>query len=199
YLRRILYADFVNGGTPGFLVTVDFEYAERPDPFSDCRAGFDICTRYRCTRIAIRTHADKERLVRTYDLVYLDEQPERVPERPRERPAGPAGLRLNEPGVQLVAADGNGRADLMVTTGPISGYYPLSFEGRWDERSFQRFQVAPSFDLRDPQCHLVDLDGDGVTDAIHAGTRLECFFYRPDKGWNETQVVDRSALAGLQG
>jgi RHS repeat-associated protein len=291
YLSRILYADFVDGGTPRFLVTVRFEYAERPDPFSDCRAGFETRTRYRCTRIAIRTHADKERLVRTYDLLYLNEPPE-LPrngasllsrivvtghdddrpdgpteplppvefryttfqpdkrkflplsghdlparslagagielvdlfgrglpdflemngtvrywrnrgggsfDRPREMASALAGLRLGDPGVQLVDADGNGRADLLVTNGLISGYYTLSFEGRWDERSFQRFPVAPSFDLRDPQCHLVDLDGDGVTDAIHAGARLECFFHRPDKGWNETQVVDRSALAGLQG
>ena len=214
YLGRILYADFVDGGAPGFLVTVSFEYAERPDPFTDCRAGFAVRTRYRCTRIAVRTHADNERLVRSYDLLYLDELPAGASERPRngvsllsrivvtghdderatpedraealppvdfrytafepekrkffplagadlparslargglelvdlfgrglpdflemndmvrywrnrgngsfDRPrvmtAAPAGLRLGDPGVQLVDADGNGRADLLVTT-----------------------------------------------------------------------------------
>ena len=285
YLARIRYADY---GADRFLVSVSFEYEERPDAFSDCRAGFEIRTRHRCKRIAIRTDAERERLVRSYDLTYADdaagrarngasllsritvtghddERPdgtESMPpvefrytafrpesrkffplrgddlparslaagielvdlfgrglpdflemngtvrywrnrgngtfDRPREMAAAP-GLRLGDPGVELLDADGNGRADLMVTTGPMSGYYPLSFEGRFDARSFRRFARAPSFDLKDPRCRLVDLDGDGVTDAIRAGTRLECFFHRPDEGWNETRVVDRSAVPGLQG
>ena len=67
YLARIRYADY---GADRFLVSVSFEYEERPDPFSDCRAGFEIRTRRRCKRIAIRTDADRERLVRSYDLTY---------------------------------------------------------------------------------------------------------------------------------
>src|SRR5207245_1247625 len=31
---------------------------------------------------------------------------------------------------------------------------------------------------------LVDLDGDGVTDAIRSGSRLECFFNDQHKGWS---------------
>ena len=62
---------------------------------------------------------------------------------------------------------------LLVTTAAMSGYYPLSFDGRWDRRSFQRYRQAPSFNLKDPEVKLVDLDGDGVTDAIRSGTRLE--------------------------
>ena len=240
YLARIRYADY---GADRFLVSVSFEYEERPDPFSDCRAGFEIRTRHRCKRIAIRTDADRERLVRSYDLAYRDDagnaasllasitatghdderpdgtealppvefrytafEPERrkffplrgddlparslaaggielvdlfgrgLPDflemngtvrywrnrgngafdRPRQMTAAPAGLRLGDPGVELVDADGNGRADLMVTASPSAGYYPLSFEGRFDERSFKRFPQAPSFDLRDPKCRLVD-------------------------------------------
>jgi hypothetical protein len=90
---------------------------------------------------------------------------------PRPMRDAPAGLRLADPGVQLVDANGDGRIDLMVTTEAISGYYALRFGGPWDWSSFQRYRAAPSFDLKDPEVRLVDLDGDGVTDAIRSGTR----------------------------
>src|SRR5439155_19897458 len=57
-----------------FLVSVTFVYDERLDPFSEYRAGFEIRTRLRCKRVEVRTHADQERLSRTYELVYLDER-----------------------------------------------------------------------------------------------------------------------------
>ena len=60
------------GPCSSFLVSVTLVYEERPDAFSDHRAGFEIRTRKRCARIEIRTHADQERLVRVYRLVYLD-------------------------------------------------------------------------------------------------------------------------------
>ncbi len=41
---------------------------------------------------------------------------------------------------------------------------------------------------------LIDLDGDGVTDAIRSGARLECFFNDPRQGWNHTRRVERKAL-----
>lgn len=286
YLKQIRYADYTEGGETKFLVSVSFVYEDRPDPFSEYRPGFEIRTRRRCTKIEIRTHADEERLVRTYHLVYLDQktgmehllplngvsllsqievvghdgdeteklpplefgytrfEPERrdffplkgrdLPARslanpdqelvdlfgnglpdilemngtvrywrnlgygqfdlPREMRDAPAGLTLAEPDVQLIDADGDGRTDLLVTKNGLSGYFPLRFGGLWDRRSFQRYRMAPSFNLEDPEVRLVDLDGDGVTDAIRSGTRLECFFNDPKKGWNDTRWVERRAL-----
>ncbi|MCE7985211.1 MAG: hypothetical protein DYG89_28905 [Caldilinea sp. CFX5] len=287
YLSEIRYVDYGEPATPQFLVKVRFHYPDRPDPFSDYRAGFEIRTSRRCTQIEIYTHADKERLVRTYDLCYLDSQ--NVPAEPLPRngvsllnkiivvghdgdltealpplafgytvfdPAGrkfsaltgrdlparslaspdlelvdlfgnglpdilemngvvrywrnlgggrfdlpramsnaPAGLRLADPGVQMIDANGDGRADLMVTTNGMAGYFPLRFGALWDRRSFQRYAVAPSFNLEDPAVRLVDLNGDGVTDAIRAGSRLECFFNDPHVGWQEVRFVERQALA----
>src|SRR4029450_12410289 len=77
YLKRIQYADYTELGSDGspiekFLVSVTFVYEERPDALSDRRAGFEIRTRRRCTSIEIRTHAERERLLRVYRLVYLD-------------------------------------------------------------------------------------------------------------------------------
>jgi RHS repeat-associated protein len=279
YLRRICYADYTENGETKFLVSVTFVYEDLPDPFSEYRAGFEIRTRRRCQHIEIRTHADQDRLVRTYLLHYAAQQPhngvsllsqinvvghdgdrtEELPpltfgytqfapegrkfsrlygadlparslansdleladlfgnglpdilemngtvrywrnlgggrfDRPREMRDAPAGFQLADPGVQLIDANGDGRIDLLVTTETISGYFPLRFGGLWDRRSFQRYRVAPSFNLEDPETRLVDLDGDGVTDAIRSGTRLECFFNDPKEGWNRTRLVERRAL-----
>jgi RHS repeat-associated protein len=113
---------------------------------------------------------------------------------PREMRDAPAGLQLAAPGVQMLDADGDGRIDLLVSTDTLSGYFPLRFGGLWDRRSFQRYRVAPSFNLEDPEVKLVDLDGDGVTDAIRSGSRLECYFNDPHQGWNEVRLVERRAL-----
>ncbi len=74
YLSEIRYADYGDQANPQFLVRVKFDYENRPDSFSDYRAGFEIRTIRRCMRIQVSTHADKERLSRSYHLRYLDQQ-----------------------------------------------------------------------------------------------------------------------------
>ena len=287
YLRRIRYGDYGDETDPQFLVSVIFDYDDRPDPFSAYRPGFEIRTRKRCEQIIVRTHGDQEHRVRTYRFVYLDErvvagelpasvlphngvsllsrlevnghdgekieklpplefgytqfEPERrtfsplqgrdLPAQslenpdleladlfgnglpdffqmndtvrywrslgngtfdlPRQMREAPAGLRLADPGVQLIDADGDGRIDLLVTSGPLAGYFPTQPGGLWDRRSFQRYRYAPSFNLQDPEVQLVDIDGDGVTDAVRSGTRFEYFFNDPREGWNHTRQVER--------
>lgn len=73
-LERIEYAEFDDGGQDWFLISVSFEYEERPDPFSDYRAGFEVRTTQRCTKIVVATHADQDRVQRVYHLVYLDQR-----------------------------------------------------------------------------------------------------------------------------
>ena len=121
-------------------------------------------------------------------------------DRPRPMSDAPAGLALADAGVQLIDANGDGRADLLVTNEALSGYYPLAFNGVWDhKKSFQRYPYAPSFNLEDPEVRLVDLTGDGITDALRSGTRFECFFNDPYRGWDNNdrdrvRRVERKAL-----
>ncbi|MCG8460543.1 MAG: FG-GAP-like repeat-containing protein, partial [Holophagales bacterium] len=297
YLQRIRYVDYTDeaSGEERFLVSVNFEYDDsRPDPFSAYRAGFEVRTRKRCRRITVTTHAEQDLLVRSYQLIYLDErvaagelpdtalppngvsllsriqvvghdgarsealppvdfsysrfEPEGRDFQPfggrdlpshslaspdleladlfgnglpdlfemngqahywRNRGRGridarrpmneaPAGLELSDPGVRLIDADGDGRIDLMVTSPPLAGYFPTRPGGRrdelWDQRSFRRHRVAPSFAPDDPEVRFVDLDGDGVIDALRTGSRLECFFNDPDLGWKSSRAVPRRRL-----
>jgi RHS repeat-associated protein len=113
---------------------------------------------------------------------------------PREMREAPAGVGLADPGVQMIDANGDGRMDLLVTAHTLSGYYPLKFGGQWDHRSFQKYRMAPSFSLEDPEVRLVDLTGDGITDAVRSGSRLECYFNDPHDGWNDTRWVERRTL-----
>lgn len=294
-LKQVRYVDFPEGGQIEFLITVTLEYEDRlDDAFSEYRSGFEIRTTKRCNRIVVRTHAGADRLVRTYDLIYLDQRadpanpgdflpidkdaarpnledllpinrvsllscikvtghngmnteelpplefrytrftpvqtreffpisgPELPPfslahpdyelvdlignglpdvlemngsvrywrnlgggqfDLPREMAEAPAGLRLAEPGVQMIDADGDGRLDLVVTTPAITGYFPLQFGALWNKDSFRRWEAAPSFNLEDPEVRLVDLDGDGITDVIRSGTRFESYFNEQHRGW----------------
>jgi RHS repeat-associated protein len=285
YLKRIRYVDYIEDNQTKFLVSVRLEYGDRADTFSDFRSGFEIRTRQRCEKISIHTHAGTDILTRTYDLVYLDQRPDKAnllplnrasllsqviqighdgdrteaypplefsytrfePQKrqffavqgtlpaqslahpnleladitgnglpdilemsgvvrywrnlgngkfaaPREMKTAPSGLQLADAGVQLLDANGDGRIDLLVTKGNQAGYYPMR-SGRWDERSFQSYPVAPSFNLEDPEVKLVDLDGDGVIDALRSGTQMECFFNHPEKGWHRQRRVQRRSLA----
>jgi RHS repeat-associated protein len=103
---------------------------------------------------------------------------------------------LADPGVQMIDADGDGRIDLMVTNGSLNGYFPLNQDAGWDRQSFRRYQFSPSFSLDDTEVKLIDLNGDGITDAIRSGSRLECFFNDPEEGWlaDNSRFVVRAAL-----
>jgi RHS repeat-associated protein len=282
YLKTIRYADYGPRETPQFLITVDFVYDSRPDPFSNYRVGFEIRTTRRCTRIEIRTHADTTRLTRVYRLIYQDQlqpnntaangasllrrievegidgdareplpplefgytafDPSRrvyqalsaigngVPERslahpdfeladlfgrglpdvvqigdvdrywrnlgdgrfdvPRAFEGLPAGVRLGDQGTQLGDFDGDGQIDLLVSEGALNGYFPLTVGGSGQARPFVAFSAAPPFKLNDPELRLVDLNGDGITDALRTGAEFELYFHDRDSGW--THIERRS-------
>jgi RHS repeat-associated protein len=283
YLKTIRYADYGSRDSPQFLITVDFVYEPRPDPFSNYRAGFEIRTTRRCSRIEVRTHADTTQLTRVYHLIYQDQMQlssvppngmsllrrieiegvdgtarealppldfaytefdpsrriyqamsaigEAVPERslahpdfeladlfggglpdvvqigdvnrywrnlgdgrfdlPRSFAGLPPGIHLGDQGTQLTDSDGDGHIDLAVTERGLSGYFPLTIVPSDEVRPFVSDSAAPPFALNDPELRLVDLDGDGMTDALRTGVQLELYFRDRDAGWDRVELRTR--------
>jgi len=128
-----------------------------------------------------------------------------VLDRPRPLPAALDGISLNDRGVRLLDADGDGRADLMIDN-PVPGFLPLRSASQWGD--FHPYRSVPAgmapgppstfgtgavsrgsggtaagTPWHDARLQLVDLDGDGVTDAVLTGDRLICWFQRRGTGW----------------
>jgi hypothetical protein len=77
----------------------------------------------------------------------------------------PAGVVLADDGVQFADMNGDGSVDLLVTSGSMRGYYTKdNNKSGWTR--FHHYHRAPSFDLKDPNVKLVDMDGDGVIDVM---------------------------------
>lgn len=117
---------------------------------------------------------------------------------PRLMKDAPAGINLQDTNVQFIDANGDGRTDVMVNKPDISGYFSTRFGAGWDKNAFKKYKYAPSFSLADPNVRMLDLDGDGVTDAMRSGASLECFFNDEDDGWVSTKTIPRRQLAGLE-
>src|SRR5262249_46327085 len=78
-LSQIRYGDFTTpDGKLGFLITITFQYDDRPDHFSDYRAGFEVRTLERCTAVKIETHFGQARAVREYRFTYDNSAPNKV-------------------------------------------------------------------------------------------------------------------------
>lgn len=108
---------------------------------------------------------------------------------PRPFAEVPSTWKLSDVGVQLLDANGDGRADLVVTAGGASGHYPLDFRARFSRSSYQPHREAPSFSFDDPEVRLIDLTGDGVTDALRSGSSFECFFNHATEGWSSKRTA----------
>src|SRR5690606_16557606 len=154
YLTRIRYADHGEGADRAFLVSVTFEYEDRPDPYSEFRSGFEIRTRRRCTAVRVRTHAGEDRLVRSYRLEYLDAGPA-----PGERvPLNRVSLLSR---IQAVGHDGPETEELP----------PLEFAyTRFDPEERDLFPLSgrdlPPRSLASRDLALVDLVGNGLPDVV---------------------------------
>jgi RHS repeat-associated protein len=95
-------------------------------------------------------------------------------DRPHPNYSQPAGVRLSQPGVAFGDTGGDGLADLIVES-PLPGFYETTPNGEW--RAFRKFDDDhyPSFSLSDPNVRLLDLTGDGRSDALV--TTDHCFHW----------------------
>ncbi|MGZ4997479.1 MAG: SpvB/TcaC N-terminal domain-containing protein [Methylobacter sp.] len=185
YLSEIRYVDYGDPAQPQFLVTVRFVYEDRPDPFSDYRAGFEIRTVSRCIRIEVATHADAELVTRTYHLIYLDQ---RNP-LPAKLPLNGISL-LNQ--VKVVGHDGAEREELP----PLEFGYTL-FEP--DKRTFIPVTGPnrPPGSLARPEYELVDLFGNGLPDVLQMSETVRYWRNLGNGRWDLPRDM-QDAPAGLQ-
>ncbi len=84
---------------------------------------------------------------------------------PAQVPA-PAGARLGEPGTFISDMSGDGFGDLVLAGG--ARVYRGQARAGWGQPYSSA--AAPSIVLDAPDVRTVDLDGDGIPDALHAGT-----------------------------
>ena len=154
YLKRIRYVDYGPRNSTQFLVTVSFVYdEERPDPFSDYRAGFEIRTTRRCRRIevAIDTGAGATP-IRMYHFQYAD-----------DTAASSSGLSNGVSlltGIQLEGLDGEKSEKLPPLT---FGYTAFESQGR---KFIAVEGELPATSLANPDIELVDLFGHGLPDIL---------------------------------
>lgn len=105
-------------------------------------------------------------------------------------------FKLSDPGVAVLDADGDGRPDLVATRGSLAGRFPLSHDMAWDPSPAQTFSAAPSFSLDDPEVRLLDMDGDGLPDALRAGSNFDVFFSERNSrdAWKSKASIRRESL-----
>jgi Salmonella virulence plasmid 65kDa B protein len=157
YLKTIRYADYGPTDNPQFMLTVDFFYEARPDPFSTYKSGFEIRTTQRCTRIEISTHADIARLARVYHLIYLDQA------QPRTAPPNGASLLQS---IHVAGVDGDAHEQLPPLEFGYTGFNP-------DQRRYQALSgvsgALPERSLAHPDFELADVFGRGLPDVVQIG------------------------------
>lgn len=112
----------------------------------------------------------------------------------------PAGVELKDPNVRFADLNGNGRADLLTLKrgeDGEDGYFPMSFKGRWSREGFFAYDKAPSFDLNSQDVRFIDLEGDGVTDALQISDRVVLFFNDDRQGWTGVEDRPRNSFEGF--
>lgn len=113
---------------------------------------------------------------------------------PRIMKDAPSGFSLGDPDVQLVDANGDGRTDLLVNGTNMAGYFSMKHDASWDTKAFKKYKYAPSFSFNDPEVKMLDMTGDGITDAMRNGSALEIFYHDKDLGWTETKRVPKKQI-----
>jgi len=165
-LKKIKYVDYGHSASPSFLVHIEFSYEPRPDAFSEYRAGFDIRTTLRCSKITIKTVlADgTEHKSQEYSLGY-----EQAPHN---------GVSLLSK-IELIGFD---------NTGNLSNVFPpLTFGYSRFEPSKKRFnrvtgQALPEQAITGSNMNFVNLQSNGLPDLVEMNNRIARYWRNLGEG-----------------
>jgi RHS repeat-associated protein len=80
--------------------------------------------------------------------------------------------------LQLADLDADGGKQLVSYTAVPRGFFELDDDHEW--HGFRAFESVPNIDLRDPNLRMLDLDGDGLADALI--TEENVFTWYPSSG-----------------
>ncbi len=149
-----------NQGATGGNSAVRFQYAPRPDPFTDRRSGAPITLALRGTRIEMLALG---KLVRAYDFAY---EP--------ERSTGKYSLLIS---VTQVGDDG-------VSTLPPHSFSYTQFEPTASQ--VVTMQNPPPLGLTNPDADLVDINADGLPDLAYTAAEGHRFYL--NRGLGRWQV-----------
>ncbi|MGD6808218.1 MAG: toxin TcdB middle/N-terminal domain-containing protein [Candidatus Bathyarchaeia archaeon] len=110
---------------------------------------------------------------------------------PRSLSKLPAVITLDDPAVGFADMDGNGTPDLVILSESPLRYYINEPGKGWTHPS--RFHRAPTFNPDDPELLFLDLNGDGLVDAMRTGQQSFYLYYnRGDAGWDSPVAVART-------
>lgn len=103
-------------------------------------------------------------------------------------PDASPGYRLSTNGILMADLDGSGFSDLVVQTSSTFGYYRNA--GRpWEKTAdWVSYSQQPTFSLENSNTRMVDLNNDGMIDALHSGTSYFIGYLNDDVSpWSEVQ------------
>lgn len=169
YLQEIRYA----------VYTVRLEYEPRPDPFGDCRAGFELRTALRCSRITLHAAPVGPAAIRAWRLEYA------------EAPLSRLSLlaRVTYSGHDPETGDSASLPPLELS---YTGFDPA-------RRRCERFTSpvgAPPPGLDSPDLDLVDLEGRGLPGVLGVDNGQPRYW--PNRGrlrWGPPYVLPRFPAA----
>jgi hypothetical protein len=88
--------------------------------------------------------------------------------------------------------DGDGRAELLVQSGPLRGFFEADGDEGWQK--FRAIREVPSVEANDPNLRQVDLTGDGLPDLLitedHHFRWYQCL---GEIGYREQPAIERSS------
>lgn len=112
---------------------------------------------------------------------------------PRSLPQFPAVFSTAEDRVQFADMDGNGAADVLIGSGTLSGFYRNEGSGAFAD--FNRYVRQPQLAFETGGLQLMDVNGDGLVDAVHDGrTGLQVYDNLGAAGWEPPRLVPKDDL-----